>query len=95
MAKEPMNITKQRLKLIKDNEKQRLRILALEDMNLALTNENLELEAKYKLELDKHNGLLLFLSDYLFSKTNNVFKYENAIKEQINEIGRASCRERV
>lgn len=43
---ESLNITKQRIKMIKDNEKQRLRILALEDMNLALTNENGELEAK-------------------------------------------------
>lgn len=43
---ESLNMTKQRLKLIKDNEAQRLRILELEDMNLGLTNENLELEAK-------------------------------------------------
>ena len=37
-------------------------------------------------EQDKYNGLLSFLSDYLLNKTNNVYKEENAIKEQLSNL---------
>ena len=81
-----MNITKQRLDLIKENEAQRITIekrdkdiLRLNEANGVLLNENGELEKKY-------DGLISFLSDYLFNKTNNVYKEENAIKEQINNL---------
>lgn len=65
--------------LQKQGLKDRKRIKELGDMNGVLENENGVLE----LEVKKYNEFLLFLSNYLFEKTNNTYTEEKEIKEQI------------
>ena len=54
-----------------------------QDVILSLLKQS---QNDYYKENEKYNGLISFLSDYLLNKTNNVYKEDKVIREQLDNL---------